>query len=47
MTTFIRDGRKTREGKYKSNSLSVVFGEELGLKRVLFVAVFPIFKVTL
>ena len=36
-----------REEKYKSNSLGVVFGEELGLKRILFVAVFPVFKATL
>ena len=47
MTTCISDGEKRREGKYKFNSLSVVFGEELGLKRILFGAIFPIFKLTL
>jgi hypothetical protein len=43
----IRDGGKTREERHKSNSLRVVFGEELRLKRILFGAVFPTFKVTL
>ena len=47
MTTFISNGGKTREEKYKSDSLRVVFGEELGLKRMLFGAVFPTFKVIL